>query len=112
MSDEETGRRAVFSQPSPSSHPSQPASTPPDAPPPRMTPPRDGKMMLFASAVRRPGTLVLECSTCHGKTRLNYVEFVQRHLPFWLWTPWREYSRYMVCPACGQRTWVKAHWLK
>ncbi len=68
--------------------------------------------MLFSSAVRRPGTLVLECSSCHGKTRLNYIQFVQRHLPFWLWTPWRNYSRYMVCPACGQRTWVKAHWLK
>jgi uncharacterized protein with PIN domain len=72
----------------------------------------DGKKALFSSAVRKPGTLVVECSRCHGRTRLSYQEFGKRHLPYWLWTPWRRYSRFVVCPACGQRAWVSARWFE
>ncbi|MGZ6978708.1 MAG: hypothetical protein ACXVJW_11400 [Acidimicrobiia bacterium] len=72
----------------------------------------DGKRALFSSAVRRPGTLVVDCSKCHGRTRLSYMEFAQRHLPYWLWTPWRRFSHYMVCPACGQRAWISARWFE
>jgi hypothetical protein len=72
----------------------------------------DGKAALFSSAVRRRGTLVVDCSRCHGRTRLSYVEFAQRHLPYWFWTPWRRFSRYMMCPACGHRAWVSARWFE
>jgi uncharacterized protein with PIN domain len=72
----------------------------------------DGKAALFSSAVRRKGTLVVDCSRCHGRTRLTYAEFAQRHLPYWLWTPWRRFSRYMMCPACGRRAWVSARWFE
>ncbi len=72
----------------------------------------DGKRALFSSAVRKKGTLVVECSRCHGRTRLSYAEFGKRHLPFWAWTPWRKYSRYVSCPACGQRAWVAARWFE
>lgn len=72
----------------------------------------DGKRALFSSAVRRPGTLVVDCARCHGRTRVTYAEFAQRHLPYWAWTPWRRYSRYMMCPACGQRAWLAAHWFE
>ena len=34
----------------------------------------DGKRALFSTAVRRPGTLVVECGACHGRTRLTYIE--------------------------------------
>jgi hypothetical protein len=67
---------------------------------------------LFSSAVRKPGTLVVECSRCHGRTRVGYVEFGRRHLPYWLWTPWRRYSRYAVCPACDRRAWLAARWFE
>ena len=51
----------------------------------------DGKRALFSTAVRKPGTLVVECSRCHGRTRLSYLEFAKRrHLPYWAWTPWRK----------------------
>ena len=59
-----------------------------------------------------PGTLVVDCSRCHGRTRLTYAEFAQRHLPYWIWTPWRRYSRYVVCPSCGQRAWISARWFE
>jgi hypothetical protein len=62
--------------------------------------------------VRKPGTLVVDCSRCHGRTRVTYVEFAQRHLPYWVWTPWKKYSRYAVCPSCGQRSWLAARWFE
>lgn len=71
-----------------------------------------GKAALYSTAVRRPGTLVLECSSCHGRTRVGYLDFARRHLPLWLWAPWRHHSRLMACPACGRRTWLAASWLE
>jgi hypothetical protein len=43
---------------------------------------------------------------------VGYVEFGKRHLPYWFWTPWRRYSRYAVCPACDQRSWLAARWFE
>jgi hypothetical protein len=75
-------------------------------------PRRDGKQALFSAAERRPGTLVVECSRCHGRTRVSYAQFGRRHLPYWVWTPWRRYSRYVVCPSCDERAWVSARWFE
>jgi len=55
---------------------------------------------------------VVDCSRCHGRSRVTYAEFAQRHLPYWAWTPWRRHSRYLVCPACGKRAWLAAHWFE
>lgn len=93
------GKRALFSDPTASPSRDRVATT------------AAGKQALFSTAVRQPGTLVLECSSCHGRTRVTYLDFALRHLPVWLWTPWRHYSRFMVCPACGHRTWLAASWL-
>jgi hypothetical protein len=71
-----------------------------------------GKAALYSTATRRVGTVVLDCSRCRGRTRVSYPDFARRHLPAWLWFPWREHSRLMVCPACGNRTWVAARWLR
>jgi hypothetical protein len=72
----------------------------------------DGKAALFSAASRKPGTLVVECSRCNGRTRVSYLEFGRRHLPYWVWTPWRRHSRYVTCPACGERSWVSARWFE
>jgi|GraSoiStandDraft_54_1057290.scaffolds.fasta_scaffold116780_2 hypothetical protein len=72
----------------------------------------EGKVALYSSATRRPGTLVVECSSCHGRSRVSYVDFTLRQLPFTVWTPWRRHSRLMRCPACDRRTWLAAHWLE
>jgi hypothetical protein len=88
-----------------------------------------GKAALFAPAAetgardagparvadaRRPGTVLIECSACGQSTRVSYVGFATGCLPFSIWLPplpalW--YNRRMTCPACGQWTWVRAHWL-
>jgi hypothetical protein len=73
-----------------------------------------GKAALF-SDVRRPGTLVIECSACHESSRMTYVDFVLANLPFSMWLPPLRalpYNRRMTCPACTEWTWVRAHWLQ
>ena len=65
---------------------------------------------FFSAAQRRPGTVVLECERCKGRTRVSYVEFVRYHLPLWGWMPWRHHSRWMQCPSCHRRAWVAVHW--
>ena len=72
-----------------------------------------GKAALF-SDVRRPGTVVVECGSCGASTRVSYVDFVIDSLPFSIWLPpipTIRHNRRMTCPACGQWTWVRAHWL-
>ncbi|MGH8971584.1 MAG: hypothetical protein ACRD0C_00060 [Acidimicrobiia bacterium] len=91
------GRRALFSPP--------PEAT---AAPPKA----NGKEALYSTATgsRSLTSVVVECSGCGGRTRLNLVEFAWRHLPFWLWLPWMRYSNLMVCPACDRRTWLGVSW--
>lgn len=63
-------------------------------------------------APRRPATLVVECSACDASTRVNYLDFVLLNLPVgvWLPLPGLGFNRRMTCPACGQWTWLQAHW--
>lgn len=72
---------------------------------------RSGRRALFTAGERRAGTVVLHCSHCEARTRVGYVEFLLRHLPFWVWIPGRRHSRFMRCPACEQRSWIGVNWL-
>lgn len=66
------------------------------------------------SQPRRPGTVVIECSSCAASTRVSYVDFAIDNLPFSIWLPpipSIPFNRRMTCPACAQFTWVRAHWL-
>jgi hypothetical protein len=63
---------------------------------------------------RRAGTLVVECSACDVSTRVNYLDFMLLNLPIgvWLPLPGLGFNRRMTCPACGQWTWLRAHWFE
>jgi hypothetical protein len=62
---------------------------------------------------RTAGTLVVHCSACGTRSRVSYLDFVLLNLPIgvWLPLPGLGYNRRMTCPACGQWTWLQAHWL-
>jgi|APFre7841882630_1041343.scaffolds.fasta_scaffold148885_2 hypothetical protein len=93
------GKRALFSDPNT------------DAPEPEaVAKTRGGKKSLYSTAERTGGTVVLECSACHSRSRVSYLDFAIRQLPVSFWTPWRHFSRFMTCPACGHRTWLAARW--
>jgi len=66
------------------------------------------KESLFSASAgsRRWGTVAIDCSACGARSRVTWVEFAWRHLPFWLWVPWLPYSQLMSCPACERRTWL------
>ena len=63
---------------------------------------------------RRAATLVVECSACGTRSRVNYLEFMLLNLPIgvWLPLPGLGFNRRMTCPACGQWTWLQAHWFE
>jgi hypothetical protein len=66
-----------------------------------------------AEGRRKTGTLVVECSACGISSRVSYLDFLLLNLPVgvWLPLPGLGYNRRMTCPACGQWTWLRAHWL-
>ncbi len=98
------GRRALYSVPaaSPADDEDESEQHPERAP---------GKEALYSAAGRRPGTVVLECSSCGACTRVSWLDLARRHLPVPVWIPGRRFSRRLPCPACERRTWVGVRWL-
>ena len=73
--------------------------------------PAEGKMAMYSAGPHRPGTVVLECSTCLNRTRMSTIEAGVRILFISLWVPGKHYSRWMLCPECEKRRWCRVHWL-
>ena len=90
-----TGKQALFSTPTTGPRTSASRS--------------NGKTALFSTEARRPGTVVVECSRCDGRTRLSIVRLAMTLLLGSLWLPLlnRDHPQWMVCPACGHRTWCR-----
>lgn len=70
-----------------------------------------GKEAFFSAGTRRWGTVVLDCSSCGARSRISWLDFWGRHLPFWLWFPWQRHAHWIPCPACERRTWLGVSWL-
>jgi len=52
----------------------------------------------------------VSCSSCAHTAEIHVTEFALLHLPLWMWWPGRGYTRFMTCPSCRRRTWVRATW--
>lgn len=71
-----------------------------------------GKAALFSGSTpaRGPlGMLVLECASCERETPTPLRELPKLLFPIPITLPRRFHTR-MRCPACGRRTWMRAHW--
>ena len=90
------GRRALFE------------SGPSPAPDERQT---QGRQALFSTAAPRPGTVVVECSSCGEHRRIQMGEAVARVLRLTLWVPLVKHNRWMQCPSCERRAWCRVGWL-
>jgi hypothetical protein len=102
-----SGKRAIFSA---SSEDSAPGSPPGVA----ATPEIDRPERPVSNDPARPGTLVVECSSCGERTRVTYFDFALLNLPlgFYVPIPGRRFKHRMTCPACSRWTWVGARWLE
>ena len=69
----------------------------------------EGREALFSAPPRRRGTIVVECSRCEARTPVPAIELGIRLIPS-IWLPFREFSRFTRCPACGQAAWCRVHW--
>lgn len=76
-----------------------------------------GKSDLYSASTHHPastpslGEVGYECAQCLENGTIGYSEAVRRILRFTLWIPGKSHSRWMTCPACGQRTWLRLRWL-
>ncbi|MCZ7535740.1 MAG: hypothetical protein M5T61_07270 [Acidimicrobiia bacterium] len=97
-----SGKRAIFSA---ASEDPGAGAVPTATTPPERTAPHDPP---------RPGTLVVECSSCNARTRVTYFDFALLNLPlgFVVPLPGRRFKHRMTCPACSRWTWVEACWLE
>ena len=73
-----------------------------------------GASHLFSGTESRPGTLVVDCSSCARQTRVTYLEFAALHFPLWAWIPApdRAHRHFLRCPACHRFTWLRVGWLQ
>ena len=71
-----------------------------------------GRRALFSVSSPRAGplgTLALECSSCKRESPIRLRELPRLTFPVSMHLP-RRYHSFMKCPACGRRTWLRAHW--
>ncbi|MGI8754472.1 MAG: hypothetical protein ACR2MB_01170 [Acidimicrobiales bacterium] len=93
------GRRALFETPVAAAHDVI-----------RSGPPAEGKAALYSTGPRRAGTVVVTCSSCKAKSRINLTDLGLRWLSGSMWIPGRRNGHWMRCPTCGDRTWCSVGW--
>lgn len=72
---------------------------------------REGKEALFSVGPRRPGTVVIDCSSCGTRTRTPVVEAAVRIMVGSVWLPpVLRHNRWLPCPSCQRRTWCRIEW--
>jgi len=69
-----------------------------------------GREALFSAGPHRPGTVTIDCAHCGVRSRVSLVEAVVRILSISLWFPGKRFSRWMQCPSCQRRSWVRVEW--
>lgn len=76
----------------------------------RSGPAADGKEALYSTGPRQPGTVVVTCSGCEARSRVNLTDLGLRWLTGTVWIPGRRNGHWMKCPSCHHRTWCSIDW--
>lgn len=72
--------------------------------------PREGRDALFSTGPRQAGTVVVTCSACEARTRINLTDLGLRFISGSVWIPGRRDGHWMKCPSCARRTWCAIGW--
>ena len=93
------GKRALF-------------EAPVSAPPEQLKPgrKRDGRNAMFSVGPPEAGTVVVDCSSCHGRARVPITDIGVRLLTGSLFLPLRKHDFFVRCPVCEHRTWCNISW--
>jgi hypothetical protein len=67
--------------------------------------PKEGKEALYSTGRRRPGTVVVTCSTCTAQARVSLIDLGLRSGPLPAWLPGRRFGHRLRCPSCHALTW-------
>ena len=70
----------------------------------------DGKEALYSTGPRQTGTVVVSCSSCQARSRVNLTDIGLRWLSGTVWIPGRRNGHWMRCPSCHKRTWCSIAW--
>ena len=89
MSEDPTGKRALFGPKASGAHPAE------------------GKRALFEAGGTTGGAVRIQCARCGQETRVSVVKAMSLLARVSLWIPGRQYSRRVRCPACHKRSWVR-----
>jgi len=71
---------------------------------------KEGRAALFSTGPRQTGTVIIECSRCHVRTRSTLVDLGVRLVSISVWVPGRKHSHWMRCAACHEHTWCRIGW--
>ncbi len=73
---------------------------------------RRGRSALFSVGPRRPGTVVVDCSSCRTRTRVGLGDLAVRLASFSLYLPLLkgDHPHRITCPACGRVAWCRIGW--
>lgn len=72
--------------------------------------PREGKDSLYSTGPRQAGTVVVTCSSCQARSRINLTDLGLRWLTGSVWLPGRRDGHWMRCPSCNTRAWCAVGW--
>jgi hypothetical protein len=71
-----------------------------------------GKAALFSSPPRRPGTVIIECSSCRNRSRVSLAEVARRFMTGSAWVPLLRpaHPHWLRCPGCERWRWCRIGW--
>jgi hypothetical protein len=70
----------------------------------------EGRTAMFSGERRRPGTVVIECSSCGERSRASVIDLGVRLVSGSAWLPGRRHSHWMRCPSCQRWQWCRIGW--
>jgi hypothetical protein len=70
----------------------------------------EGRTALFSAAPRRPGTVIIECSSCKSRTRASVIDLGVRLASLSAWLPLRRHAHWLRCPSCNRWQWCRIGW--
>lgn len=73
---------------------------------------RTGRDALFSTGRPKPGTAIVECSTCATRTRVSLADVALRLASFSVYLPLLhpQHPHRIRCPHCAKSTWCRIGW--